>query len=77
MTNATVQLFLIKGDSESKQAKSLLKKTLIPFKEIDLVKSGTLAFIERNLGVKHVPFLISGQSMYEGLAQIRAFTRNG
>lgn len=67
-------LFIVRDDPDSRKAKALLSKNRISFRIVDLVKSDALAFIERDIGVKSLPFLVTDRSKYEGLAQIKRFT---
>ncbi len=76
MQGFTPRLFVIRNDFESRRAKTLLTRNRIPFDVVDLANSDALAFIERDLGAKQLPFLVAGQAKYEGLAQIRKFAVN-
>jgi hypothetical protein len=73
MQSDHVFLYMLDGDAESERAAAVLTQCGIPFVKVDLLESGALAHIERDLGVATAPFIITSDSTIEGLPGILRF----
>lgn len=69
----TIKLFALLGDPDTKKASALLEQAEILYEVVDVETTGILAYLDRDLDVKVLPFIIAQNAKFEGLEAIRGF----
>jgi len=68
-----VRLFALSTDPDTEKATALLKQAKIEFQIVDVERTGVLAFLDRDLDVRQLPFILAGGGKFEGLSAIEGF----
>ncbi len=68
-----VKLYVLRDDPDTEQAGVLLSRANVGYSLIDVESSGILPFLDRDLGVSKLPFIITENAKFEGLDGIREF----
>lgn len=71
----TVKLYAISGDPDTEKAITFLKTAKIGIQLVDVEKEGIISFLDRDLGVRELPFLLLRDATVEGLEAIKSFAR--
>jgi hypothetical protein len=68
-----IRLFVLPEDPDAAAAEELLRRAGLNVVVVDVEKTGMLPFLDRDLGINALPFLVADSRMYEGLSMIRSF----
>ena len=68
-----VRLFAISADPDTEKAKILLKQANIEYHLVDVEREGVLGFLDRDLDVRDLPFILVAGGKIEGIEAIKGF----
>ena len=70
-----VKLYVLNNSRHSQDAERLLNENGLMFETIDASEPAFLSRIDLELGITQLPALITSESMYEGMDEIRVFVK--
>lgn len=69
----TVKLFALPDDPDTERAREILGQANIGYELVDVESTGIVAFLDRDLDVRELPFILAQSGKIEGLEAIRGF----
>jgi hypothetical protein len=70
-----IRLFGLPYDPDTATAREILVQHF-RLSVIDVEKTGMLPFLDRDLGVQELPFVVADNKLYQGLSMIRTFAES-